>query len=252
MDEKIIPPQFDESFLRWFQVRTEEAWQNYPMRTFEEYVAGGIGGRDWQHGTRWLNGLSEQEIASIEQHYQMRFPPDYRLFLQLLHSVDRPLMGARYTDSTTMIPVTAPSFYNWQTERSAIEQAYEEVIEGILFDVQHNDNIWPAKRGKKPATEEAQEARIRELVAAAPRLIPIIGHRFLLAEPHQNENPVFSIHQTDMIIYAPNLYLFFLQEFAYLLNLPQETRTAIVGQKNAITNKRYAHYEKIPFWGQFL
>jgi hypothetical protein len=92
------PQHFDEAFLRWFRERTEEAWRKYQTTTFEEFVASQVGGQDWQRGTRWLGRLSEQEIVTVEQHYQMRFPPDYRLFLQMLHSVDQPLVGARYSD----------------------------------------------------------------------------------------------------------------------------------------------------------
>jgi hypothetical protein len=32
--------------------------------------------------------LSEQEIIEIEQHWQLQFPPDYRLFLKMLHSTN--------------------------------------------------------------------------------------------------------------------------------------------------------------------
>src|ERR1700730_13488422 len=104
-----IPQHFDEAFLHWFRERTEEAWRRYRTRTFEEFVASQVGGSDWQQGTRWLGGLSEQEIATIEQRYHVRFPSDYRLFLQVLHSVDRPCVGAGYVDGN-MIPSTAPSF----------------------------------------------------------------------------------------------------------------------------------------------
>lgn len=69
-----IPQRFDEAFLRWFRERTEETWQKYQTRTFEEFMASRVGGSDWQQGTRWLGGLSEQEIATIEQRYHLRFP----------------------------------------------------------------------------------------------------------------------------------------------------------------------------------
>jgi hypothetical protein len=60
-----IPQHFDEAFLSWFQERTEEIWKKYKTKTFEEYVAGGIGGSDWQQqGTHRLSGLSEQQIAA--------------------------------------------------------------------------------------------------------------------------------------------------------------------------------------------
>ena len=78
----VIPPQFNEEFLHWFRERTEDTWRNYHTRTFQEFVVSGVSGRNWQQETRWLNGLNEQEIAAIEQQYNLRFPSDYRLFLK--------------------------------------------------------------------------------------------------------------------------------------------------------------------------
>lgn len=238
------PQHFDETFLRWFQERTEETWRGYQTTTFEEFVASQVGGRDWQQGTRWLSGLREQEIVAIEQHYQVRFLPDYRLFLHMLHSVDRPMVGAKYSDGETMVPTTAPSFYNWQTDTEAIQAAYERLVTGFVFDVQQNA-LWPQSWGIKPTTVEAQEARVRELVNAAPKLIPVFGHRYLLAEPCQAGNPVLSIYQSDIIIYGVDLHDYFLTDFG-----------ALIGQENAygsqLTQEKYEAYQAIPFWGAFL
>ncbi len=207
-------------------------------------MASRVGGRDWQQGTRWLGGLSEQEIATIEQHYHVRFPPDYRLFLQMLHSVDRPRVGAKYVDGKTMIPITAPSFYHWQRDIEAIQAAYEWLVEGLFFDVQQND-LWPQSWGVKPATAEAQEARVRELVNAAPKLIPVFGHRYLLAEPCEAGNPVLSIYQSDMIIYGVDLHDYFLADFGKLTGggSPRSSR---------LTQVKLERYQTIPFWGEFL
>lgn len=239
------PQHFDEAFLSWFRERTEETWQRYQTMTFEEFVASGVGGRDWQQGTHWLGGLSEQEIATIEQHYRVHFPPDYRLFLRVLHSVDRPQAGAKYTATgKTMIPLTSPSFYHWQRDTQALEAAYEWLIEGLFFDVQHNA-LWLQSWGTKPPTAEAQEARVRELVNAAPKLIPILGHRYLLAEPCEAGNPVLSIYQSDIILYGITLYDYFLAEFGDL-----------VGENNSydvhLTQEQFEGYQRIPFWGELL
>jgi hypothetical protein len=238
------PQHFDEAFLRWFRDRTEETWQRYQTRTFEEFMASQVGGSGWQQGTRWLGGLSEPEIATIEQRYHLRFPPDYRLFLQVLHSVDRPLVGARYADGTTMTPRLAPSFYNWQTDTEAIERAYEWLVEGLFFDVQHN-NLWPQNWGAKPLTPEAQEARVRELVNAAPKLIPVFTHRYLLAEPCDTGNPVLSIYQSDLIVYGDDLYSYFLEEFGDLVGVERLRNFQQMPE-------RWETYQAIPFWGAFL
>src|SRR5260370_13855027 len=240
-----IPQHFDEAFLRWFHERTEETWRSYRTTTFEEFVASRVRGRDcWQQGTRWLGGLSEQEIATIEKNYHLCFPPDYRLSLQALHSVDRPLVGARYADNETMIPITAPAFYNWQTDTEAIQAAYEWLVEGLCFDVQWS-NLWPQSWGAKPETTEAQEARVRELVNAAPKLIPVFGHRYLLAEPCEAGNPGLSIYQSDMMIYGVDLHHYFLAEFWALAGVGG----SVSGQ---LIQVRSETYQTIPFWGEFL
>jgi hypothetical protein len=207
-------------------------------------VAARVGGSDWQQGTRWLGGLDEQEIVNIEQRYQVHFPPDYRLFLQTLHSVDRPMVGASFADGNTMVPRTKPSFYNWQTNTTSIQAAYEWLVHGLVFDVQ-KANLWLPSWGVKPGTVEAQEARVQELVKTAPRLIPVFAHRYLLAEPCEAGNPVFSIHQSDMILYGEDLHSYFLQEFGDLLGRERPAD----GRQRQLSLEPY---RAIPFWGEIL
>jgi len=49
-------------------------------------------------------------------------------------------------------------------------------------------------------------------VANAPKLIPLISHRYLPAEPCEAGNPVFSIYQSDIIYYGANLTEYFERE----------------------------------------
>ena len=239
-----IPQRFDKAFLCWFRERTEDTWRNYRVRTFKAFETSRVGGSDWQQGTHWLNGLSEQEIATIEQYYHVRFPPDYHLFLHELHCVDRPLVGAKFVDDNIMMPITTPSLYNWQTDTKIIQDIYEWLVKGLLFDVQWN-NLWQQSWGVKPTTLEAQETRLRELVNAAPKLVPIFGHRFLLTEPCKVGNPILSIYQSDMIIYADNLHSYFLAEFGSLVGVGEAISYQPVPQRRAT-------YQTIPFWGEFL
>lgn len=239
-----VPQHFDRAFLRWFQERTEETWQKYQTRTLENYVTSRVVGDDWQPGTRWLNGLKEQEIVAIEGHYQLHFPPDYRLFLQMLHSVDRPMVGVRFIENNTKVLGTSPSFYNWQTDTTSIQSAYEWLVYGLVFDVRQN-NLWLPGWGAKPGTLEAQEARVRDLVNTAPKLIPVFGHRYLLAEPCEAGNPVFSIYQSDMIIYCEDLHSYFLHEFGDLVGAGRPAHD----HQGKI---RLEPYRAIPFWGEIL
>lgn len=246
-----IPTEFTEQFLNWFRERTEAAWAEYQPQTFEDYVAAGVGGRDWQRGTRWLGGLSEAQIEEIERRWSLHFPPDYRLFLRVLHAVDRPKRGAKYTEyveggePSHLVPNEKPSFYNWLTDAEALQQAFDWLVEGLQFDVEYN-GLWLPSWGAMPSRLATQRARVRKLVAAAPRLIPIIGHRYLLAEPCQAGNPVFSIYQSDIIVYGPDLRSYFLFEFADLLGIDWQETERIAREQRASEET----YAAIPFWGE--
>lgn len=143
-----------------------------------------------------------------------------------------------------MIPITAPSFYHWQRDTQAIEVAYEWLVEGIFFDVQQAD-LWMRSWGAKPVTAEAQKVRVRELVNAAPKLIPVIEHCYLLAEPCKAGNPVLSIYQSDMIVYGVDLRDFFLAGLGMLIGLKSFG-------SSQLTQVKFEEYQMIPFWGEFL
>jgi hypothetical protein len=46
-----------------------------------------------------------------------------------------------------------------------------------------------------------------------PRLIPVYIHRFIPSEPPEAGNPVFSVHQSDIIIYGNDLAAYLSAEF---------------------------------------
>ena len=101
-DTESVPSRFDAEFLEWFRRRSEAAWAALPERTLEEtlveFLKAGVGGSAWQRGTRWLGGLDDEAIDAAERQWKVAFPPDYRLFLHRLHSVDRPNIRASYLD----------------------------------------------------------------------------------------------------------------------------------------------------------
>lgn len=247
-----IPANLGEAFLDWFRARTEAAWAEYRPRAFEDYVARSVGGADWRRGTRWLNGLTEAESEKVERRWGLAFPPDYRLFLRRMHSVDRPMVGAGYTPyeevgkPSRLMRVESPSFHNWLADDDALRARMEWPLEGLLFDTEHSD-LWPPSWSAKPAAAEAREARVRELVAAAPGLIPVFVHRYLLARPCVAGNPVLSVNQSDIIVYGADLRGYLLIEFGDLLGLDRER---VCGERAAF--ERTDHYEAIPFWGELI
>lgn len=221
-----IPATFGDEFLAWFRRRTEAAWaSDAPLGT-------------WQRGTRWAGGLSAGEIAAAERRWNLRFPPDYRRFLRRLHTTDRPMMATRYGDDGRARRVPRPTFTDWRDEE-APRAALDWPLEGILFDVERAD-LWLPSWGVRPATEDDRAARVRELVAAAPPLIPVFGHRYLLGKPVEVGNPVLSVYQSDIIIYGGDLRRYLLRDFASLLG---------IGQQEWGTEEEWHHFAAVPFWG---
>lgn len=122
-----IPKGFTPQFLDWFRERTEVAWPAHVSRTYERPGAVGFSSEDWQRsGTRWLGGLTDEQISDVERRWSLRFPPDYRLFLRQLHGVEWVHEGDYYSDLVTGRPVQTPrpTFYNWLTDGDAIQRMF--------------------------------------------------------------------------------------------------------------------------------
>jgi hypothetical protein len=143
------------------------------------------------------------------------------------------------TDLAALLQVALPKgprFPDWRhgpTEELA--EQLDAPREGVLFDVEHN-NIWCPGWGEKPSSVKSALDRCSELIADAPKLIPVYGHRYIVsgAEPHSN--PVLSVHQTDIIVYGATLEQYLLHEF--------------LGQKNS--DPLDGPLNEIEFWGFFL
>jgi hypothetical protein len=139
----------------------------------------------------WGKGYSQAALDLAQEKYDLVFPPD----LIALFRERRPLLG-----------------YDWRTDDAAIRDMLNRPLEGLLFDVEH-DVLWWPEWGERPATAEARKEVLSAVVARAPKLIPLFSHRYIPTEPHQSGNPVFSVHQSDIIYYGANLANYFEREF---------------------------------------
>ena len=141
----------------------------------------------------WTSGYSQAELDAAQARFGLRFPPD--LVALLLER--RPLHG-----------------YDWRTDDESIRRALAHPLDGLLFDLEHNDLWWP-EWGERPATAGARAEIVTAAVEAAPRLIPIMSHRYIPEEPHAAGNPVFSVMQSDVIYYGADLADYFEREFSH-------------------------------------
>ena len=145
-------------------------------------------------GVEFEAGLTDAEVGNAETRYGFQFPPDLRAFLQ----AGLPRGG---------------DFPDWRDgDEAALRGWLDLPRRGILFDVEQN-GFWLDEWGSRPPSLEEARRVASELVAEAPPLIPIYIHRMMPSEPHLPGNPVFSVHQTDIIYYGVDLRDYLIHEF---------------------------------------
>jgi hypothetical protein len=145
-------------------------------------------------GVEFAAGLSDREVESAEARFAFQFPLDLRAFLQA---------GLPRGDE----------FPDWRGGDDAVLREWLDLPRrGILFDIEHN-GFWLDEWGLRPSTLAEAQRVASELIAAAPRLIPVYLHRMMPDEPHLPGNPVFSVHQTDIIYYGVDLRDYLIHEF---------------------------------------
>jgi hypothetical protein len=234
-DQETIPAEFGRPFLAWLQAETERVWSRLSPKTLADFQRGGLGGCSWRPATRWTGGLSDRDIDEIEARFGVHFPQDHRLFLQVLHATEPLLFCARFVGDT-LEAIERPGFYHWLRDEAAIRDAFEWLVEGLVFDVEHN-HLWPQSWGPRPEDEGARRACVAERVATAPRLLPIVGHRYVLAA---DPPVVLSVYQSDIIVYGRDLRTFLLHELCEMLDLSPDP------------SWMDADTRSIPFWGELI
>ena len=116
----------------------------------------------------------------------------------------------------------------------------------MLYHVEES-SLWLDSWGEQPGEAADVRKKVARLVAAAPKLIPITGHRYLLANSLEVGNPVLSVYGSDIIIYGSNLKNFLLLEFSSLLGL--DHHIVAEGANVGITQEKIS---AIPFWGELM
>lgn len=137
----------------------------------------------------WLPGYSHAELAEAQGRYGLRFPPE---LIELLLE-RRPARG-----------------YDWSGDEEPIRRMLAYPLEMLLFDVENG--FWWPDWDAWPRHADDRRAVVAAALVAAPRLIPLIGHRFIPESPHEAGNPVFSMHGFDTIYYGADLKEFFAKE----------------------------------------
>lgn len=145
-------------------------------------------------GSPLAPGLTTAEISGVQARYGFTFPPDMRRMLQLALPV-----GDQWPDWRNGEPDQLRRDVAWPTQ-------------GILFDVESN-GFWHPDWPSRPESVDRASSLAREVLAAAPVLVPVYGHRYLPSEPSIPGNPVLSVCQTDVICCGTDLLDWLRREF---------------------------------------
>lgn len=157
-------------------------------------------------------GYSPSELDRAEDMYGIVFPPDLRAMLSERHKL---------------------LHYDWRTDNQRLREAFAQPYEGLLFDIENNV-FWPLDWGERPDGPEARGEVLRSILANAPKLIPLYGHRYLPATPCEAGNPVFSVVQADIVYYGIDLEDYVEREIS-----------------NGRTDFGFQELRQIPFWSAF-
>lgn len=153
-------------------------------------------------------GLTDAEFARIERELGFEFADDHRGFL----AAGLPLNTPAENEAGVVRSWSRP-WPNWRAENpDSLRHRLDVPIEGVLFDVEHND-VWHQSWPPRPADLAEALALARVELARVPRLVPVYGHRFLPGGHGTFAHPVLSVWQTDIIGYGRDLIDYVYREF---------------------------------------
>lgn len=152
-------------------------------------------------GVDFERGLSTSELRAAERRFGFVFPPDLAEFLAFGLPVGKGFPTWRHLDDAELT-----GSFDWP-------------YEGVCFDIEHNA-FWPVEWGPRPEDLRRAFEIARDHIAGAPVLIPLRGHRYLAGAPNSSGNPVFSVYQTDIILYGVDLENYLQNEYHYFFGTP--------------------------------
>jgi SMI1/KNR4 family protein SUKH-1 len=169
-----------------FKRVTETKWRERPINP-------NISGFQFQAGTRWNVGLSDDKIEEFKGLLGIHFPHDYRAFLRAMNGTDLPTLNVyAYCGEP---PRQSVGVYSYPRDLELVRRLIEDV----------------SKDRAELANTMAEEGFDLQPGAA---LVPVYGHRYLVCTPSLDSSVVLSIHGTDdAIVYGSSLKEYLEREF---------------------------------------
>lgn len=174
-------------FLTEFRRATEAKWR-------EKSIDPTIYGFQFQRGTRWNEGLSDEMVREYEMVLRVRFPHDFKAFLREINGTDLPTLNVY--GSCGEPPRESLGIYS-----------YPRDIETVKARI---DDIHPS-RAEIAADLAAQGFDL----PSEASLVPIFGHRYVVCTGDLNSSVVLSIvvNEVDAIVYGSSLQEYLEKEF---------------------------------------
>lgn len=172
-------------FLGKFKLVTEAIWRDRPIDSR-------IYGFQFQPGTHWNPGLSNEQIAEYEDILGTKFPDDFRAFLAEMNGTDTPTLNVYGSAGE---PCNGIGVYAYPRDLKIVEQLSGEV-----------------RRNQRQLIRTMAEQGF--ILAPAAALIPIYEHRFLVCTGEPDSSVVLSIDGSDdAIVYGRTLEEYLEREF---------------------------------------
>jgi hypothetical protein len=175
-----------DDFLGDVRRATEAKWSENPINPT-------LYGFQFQRGTRWNPGLSDELIAAYQDVLGVRFPRDFHVFLRAMNGTDLPTLNVYgYCGEPLRESV---GVYSYPRDL--------QLVQHLMSEVQtHRQTL---------TTTTAEEGFDLPLAA---NLVPIYGHRYVVCTSDLDSSVVLSIHgNDDAIVYGKSLQEYLEREF---------------------------------------
>ena len=200
-----IPENFTE-FLYWIKKRTEALWSN------EDDCLKGFYGAKWQP-------LAEEQINSIELKYSIKFISEHREFLKVLHAIDKKEIIEYEDENGETILEEHMLFYNWLEDEKEIQERLHNLSDWLFSDVEGANKVWLKSWGIKPKSKEKRKEIFDEWFSKIPKLIPMLGHRFVVSDANLKWKPILSMWGSDIIVMGWDFRTYLLNEMRNHLDI---------------------------------
>ena len=160
----------DSDFLTELKLSTEKKWSSLTIDP-------SIYGFQFQRGTRWLPGLSDEQIADYEDVLGVKFPDDFRIFLGAMNGTDLPTLNI--FGSSGVPQRQSPGVYSYPRDVAVVKQLIEVVHENrddVALDLASQGFHLPAQAS----------------------LVPVCGHCYVVCKRKLNTSAVLSIVVDDV------------------------------------------------------